>query len=777
MQGAVRDIGPAMAHGREMPDIEEQGPFDGPQMQQLVDELVDSISHADVWYKRMRLAENATWCQWEGQSDSGLKEAQGEDDDPPFPWPGASDTRVRLTDEYVRKSVRVCNAAFKRGRWKFAGTENKDRAWADRATLVLKWLVFTKMRPMSGRERKLALYWRNMLGLAFTFVDWEECSAYQMTDLDLRGLMEVFGLGPLADALEARGETALSFIQRIEVQGGSPEELAAYDELKNALDLALNPAREAEMVKTLETLFPNVTRPKLRQAAQEVRATGKTRLPQPYIATSRPVWRACKPFSDIFFPANAQSVEDMRWFAIRDYYTVSELKEKRELPAEEGGWEAEAVDLILEHGAGLDLTEAQEHFSNNDTETRRFVSGRGTWESGSKDKEKLYEVFTWYYWGTDDYGIRGLYKTIGSASVFKIKGKSETKTKNHLWHGLADLDHGKLPLVAHVFFQDTELLLECVGIAYLLYTYQNEVKSQRDARIDLASISILPPVRRALQDRNSLLTIAPGSPLFERVRGSTEFMRPPENRSLQSVELEQAVKEDAARIAGGMHAEIPAPEVQLHQQDLADDYLDECVDLLSLTFQTAQQFLPLSTVARVSGKAVQAFQVSAEEIRGEFDFRMVFDARELDTEFAAMKAKAAQEMLARDQVGTWDQHKANVDLMSLIDADWAEEWAKDPQEAQQDEIEEEMNNLAMIVGAGMEPPMRAQGQNAQLRRNVLLSQVQGERANPKVIQALQEDEMKLKIFQNRLQHLEFVHAQKTDRVRDGNVGAKPVLAG
>jgi hypothetical protein len=801
MQGVKRVV----SHGGVvMPDIEETGPEDGPELAALVEELEDAVNHADVWYRRSRLAEDATWCQWEGQSDSGLKEASGEDDEIPFPWAGASDTRIRLTEEYVRKSCRVCDAAFRRGRWKFAGTESDDAGWAQRASTVLRWLIYSKMRPMAQRERKLALYWRTQLGVSFLLVDWEECAEYQMTELDLAGLLEAFGLGPLNDWLQQRGERAMDFLKRIELQGGSEPELRAYEELKNALDLALNPGREAELVRTLQILFPTVTRPKLRQAAREVRATGKTRLPQPYMAKSRPVWRALKPMRDGFVPANTTSLDEARWFAVRDYLSKSELLEKAGKPAEQGGWDADAVDYILKYGEGLDFTEAQEKEAVSDS--KRYVTGRGTWESAGKEKEDFYEVFTWYYWGTDDYGVRGLYQTVGSASVHRARssgrgqslnpdfasssrdsrndpGASSVKIASNdpgndpcvLSHGLATFEHGRLPVVEEVFFRDSELLLENVGLPYMLYTYQNEVKNQRDARIDHSSISILPPVRRALQDRNSLLTISPGSPLFEQVRGSTEFMRPPENRSLQSVELEDAVKQDAARIAGGMHGEIPAPEVQLHQQELADDYLDEMVELLSLTFQTAQQFLQPSTVARVSGGATQVFEVSAEEIRGSFDLRIVFDARELDTEFAMMKAKAAQELLSRDQVGSWDQHKANVDLMSLVDANWAEEWAKDPREAQQDEVDDELKNVSMIVGAGMEPPMRAEGQNAELRRQVMLSQVSGERANPEVVRALQENEQKRKIYENRLQHLQFVHEQKTERPNDGRRGAKPVL--
>ena len=769
-----RDVGTALSMVRRTDPSSAAAisePVDTPKVRELVDELRESILHSDIWHKRAQLAEDATWCQWDGQSDDGLKHADGEDDDPPFPWESASDTRIRLVEEYTRKSCRVCNAAFKRGRWKLAGTEQKDRTWSDKAHLVMKWLVFTQMRTMAARERKLSLYWRNQLGVSFTYVEWETCTGYQLTDLDLPGLLEAFGLGPLLDYLEQTGEGPTEFLARVSRQGGTAEELQAYDELQNGLDLVMNPGRDGELVDTLRTLFPTVKTPKLRKATQELRQTGQTRLPQPYVATSRPVWRALKPYRDGFLPINSTSVDDARWFAIRDHLTESALREK----VQTDGWSEDDVTYLLEHGEGLDSTEQIETEARQNS--KRFVGGRGSWESASRDKRGLYEVFTFYYWTTDDYGIRGLYKTVCSASLLVNRTDGYAgEEASYLWHGLADLDHGRLPVVEHVYYRDSEVLMENVGIPYLLYTYQNEVKAQRDARIDHASISILPPVRRATRDQFTALTISPGSPIHEAVRGSTDWMNPPENRSLQSVELEQTVKEDAARIAGGMDDQVPVPEIQLHQQELADDYLDECVELLTLTFQMAQQLLDSATVARVGGRQAEALVVSGEDIRGSFDFRIVFDARELDTEYAQQKAKMAVEILREDTTGMFDRTKAVPDLLGVVSTEWAESWAMDPAEAQQKEIEEEMLNLGLIL-VGLEPPMREQGQNAQLRRQVLMAQVSGERANPEVVKQLQESELKQKIFMTRLQHLEFVHQQKTARVQDGKVGAKAVLAG
>ena len=96
-----RDVGTALSMVRRTDPSSAAAisePVDTPKVRELVDELRESILHSDIWHKRAQLAEDATWCQWDGQSDDGLKHADGEDDDPPFPLESASDTRIRLVE-------------------------------------------------------------------------------------------------------------------------------------------------------------------------------------------------------------------------------------------------------------------------------------------------------------------------------------------------------------------------------------------------------------------------------------------------------------------------------------------------------------------------------------------------------------------------------------------------------------------------------------------------------------------------------------------------------
>jgi hypothetical protein len=58
-------------------------------------------------YSRYGLMFDTRYALWDGQNDEGTKEAEDA-----FPWPGASDTRVRLADRVIRNRCRLRKAAF-----------------------------------------------------------------------------------------------------------------------------------------------------------------------------------------------------------------------------------------------------------------------------------------------------------------------------------------------------------------------------------------------------------------------------------------------------------------------------------------------------------------------------------------------------------------------------------------------------------------------------------------------------------------------------------------
>jgi hypothetical protein len=323
--------------------------------------------------------------------------------------------------------------------------------------------------------------------------------------------------------------------------------------------------------------------------------------------------------------------------------------------------------------------------------------------------------------------------------------------------------------VEGVFYRDSERLIENAGIAYLLYTYQNEAKTQRDYRIDASSISILPPLRRHHRDRKRPVRMGPDMPVYESVRGSTDWMQPPNSRPQMAVEVENAVKRDADRLVGGWNNEVPQPVVLLHNQSLSDEFLGEMESVLSLTWQLMQQFMDEVTVWQVSGPLGPTFPMSREDIQGEFLWRISFDAREMDPEQAHEKARSLVEIAQQDSGGVMDHNKKIALLLNLVDSHWADELLTDPEQAQQIEVEDEQKNVGLMM-AGVEPPMKEEGQNHRLRLQVLSQYLEG--MSPVVQQAVHENEFIRGLFENRVKHLQHMVEQKEVNAPIGRVGAK-----
>lgn len=735
---------------------------DEPKLDALRTEFQSAVGDLSMWYERQYLAEETTWCIWPGQSDDGLKWSTGDEES--FPWDGSSDTRIRLVDEKVRESVRICDAAFKRGRWKASGTESTDGHWANKMTTLLQWQIRSQMRPMAERERKMALYWRNQLGLSVMGIDWERRTNTHLETVTLMTLAEYFGLAPGLQQLEENGIDVFEWMAMVaaaletEPQNLDEETVQFYTELQNAFDLLYNEEREKEMLDYMEQIFPETKRPKLRKALKELRETGESRLPQAYLVRDRARWRAMKVGDDVFFPVSTVSLEDASWVAVREWLTEAEVMDAQKTR----GWSEEFCNAVI---ASKGKSSTHEAVSNALQDSKRWQSRRDTWESGAEDTKDLCEVFCFYYQAADEYGNLGIYKTEMSMQI----GWDEND-KPYGSHKLCPYEHGRMPFREQVWFREVPQLVANAGLPYLLYTYQQELKSQRDYRIDLTAISILPPMRRHPRDMNTEISLAPAGYIWETVRGSTEWMNPPNSRTGTSVELEDSVRLDADRISGGWNNKIPAPYIILKQQEMADDYLEEMTDVLTQTFQLMQQYLDEAVVTRTTGAIQQPFTVTKEEIQGAFDLSIIFDARELDTEFAEKKAKHAIEIMNLDVNQTIDRNTAVSDLLGLVDAHWRDSWIQDPQKAAQEEMEKEETNLLKIMN-GFEPPMVEQGQNYRARLDYLQNAI---RQNPRVMQAMQNDDTVAQLIDTRMQHLNFMVEQQTTNKQAGYVGAKPV---
>ncbi|QYY35306.1 hypothetical protein [Ruficoccus sp. ZRK36] len=747
----------------------EQADLDRPHLVAIRDELSDSISAGECWHKRAVQAEDTTWCQWAGQSDDGLKHRQSEDDDAPFPWEGASDTRIRLVDEKIREADRIEDRAFRAGRWRLDGIEGMDVRQAKVATVLLRWMVMKKMRPEGERQRRLARRWRNMYGLSFTLVEWEREQQLEMVQVSLDDLAGAFGLDKIMGTF--KGTPVVMLPGKLDqIASALPKgdkmrlELEnASDELKNLLDIVMDEERADEFLSGLKLLYPKTDTKILRKAMVDLRTTGATELPAPYWFRNQPRRRALKPFTDIFFPENTTDIQRARWFAVREQYTAADL----DALVDAEGWDSDFVEAVKEKAEGKT---SLDRYRRARRDSARWRNGGGSWESEEESNKGLHEVFVVYYRATDKAGIPGIFKTV---ICLHLEEGDKPEDGLYGWHGLSGHKHGKYPLVAHTFTVEEDELMSSVGIAGLIYTYQNEIKSSRDYAIDAIGISILPPVKRHARDMDAPLELGPHAAVGESVRGTTEFMTPPRSNFGAGRDLQRQVRTDVGRLLGSFDEDVPAPLVQLHQGELAGDYLSEEEEVLSQIFELMQQYMQPETVGRVTGYKMKNFPVTREEIQGKFDFGIVFDARELDSEFQKQKFEMLIKVKSLDHGNIIPNNKMIELLMNGLDPSWADYLIGSPQEATLDEIKQTQADVATIM-SGQEPLKAEGGRNFQVAAGYMKKIQQ---ASPVIQQRLQADPAVAMLWENHLKHLTFMDEQRRVNANTGRLGSPNLLNG
>lgn len=725
----------------------------------LLRELETAVNHAWYWRHRSDKAYDSRWCIWPGQTDEGVKRVQ--EGEIHARWDGASDTRIRLVDEKVREAVRVRNAAYRRADMPIRANRPLELNFEDKVQQLLRWTIDTRMRDNARIARQLANDWCLMYGLSVTLVEWERLSQYRLERVDVPAILEVFGV-PLPDASQMQAVLPQDFIPLVDLV--AEQDPQAADEIENALDLIINTHRQNELVDTLGHLFPSVGRKELRDAARELRETGATRLPYAGTGQNRPRWKALLPFYNCFFPADTPSLSEARWIAVREWVPVTELDDI----AREEDWSDDFLKEVKETEGKVSFDGQEMRIRYGYERGRAGSTGAYGGSATSNDSQGRVEIYRFWNWAVDEYGVRGLYRTTTSRHVPRGEGKQVYAS-----HELYDAEHGRMPFVEHTYYRDGDRLIDAVGIPWLLWTFQNEIKQARDGRIDAADISILPPLRRHISDMDTPIAIGPDMPVNETIQGTTEWMRPPDSRSFMSVEVEQSVRADAGRIVGSPEDGVPDISVTLNHEELANWWLEERADVLRLTLQLMQEHMEEETVLRVSGSIDKPFTISGDELRGEFDLRLTYDARELDDEYRMNKIGKVLELAQYDTRETIDRGKLIRLIMNEIDGHWADQVLVPTDVAAQTAIEEEKQAVAQIM-TGQEPTAREDVGNARLRLNYLQGLVSGESASPALVKELQEDETKQKLYMSRMQAMQF-QLQQQNNAQIGRTGVEPVL--
>ncbi|RME72847.1 MAG: hypothetical protein D6781_01555 [Verrucomicrobia bacterium] len=698
---------------------------DAVEVLQAIDaELARARSAAAEYIAQQEKNLEVFYAWWAGQSPDGRKhrESLGME---PFPWENASDTRVRLAEEIVEDDVALMELAVSQARVRTLPVGTEDRARAGRAAKILRWAQKNLQAPDLYREVELARNWRQIHGAAVVRVLWHE----EMT-------------------LEERLVTV-------------PEVLAAAQ--TDDVGLVFDEGREAELLRVLEGMYPGVSAKDLRRAARELRRGGGSEpvaVVVPVVGEARVRWRALRVFEDVFFPVETEDLQRARWVAVREVLSETELHERAALE----DWDPAFVEALLERGASASL--AADDFS------RALAVGRWRgWASAeSLERPGEYEIMTVYRRAETDAGFPGIFCSVYAPA---LGADIAAKVDEPLPYA-----HGRQPFVVFQREIRERSILDSRGVPEIVLTWQNELKTGRDARIDLAELETLPPLILPASMSRQKLDFGPGARNFARDPQSAKELHVRGNHRV-SLEEEAHIRRDIAWFFGRPGADVPPARQMLYQQRLVGRHLQEMRELYRLTWQVLQQYMDPLRVARVLGldasgdqDALEAVLArSAEEIRESFDVYLHFDARDADPELFRQKQEVLTNIiLPGDVTGRIDRGNLTAWQMYSLDAELAEDVVLSDEAASQKEVEDEQAALAKIY-AGLEPPLREGGVNAQLRLQVIQNSLS---ANPQLQQRYAQDEVYRKMVDARVQHFTFL-LQQRENAQIGRVGVKPVL--
>lgn len=703
---------------REDDDQNLEQASDKPKLEVLKAELSDIQGDASTYLRRVQNATDWLNTQWNGQTVDGLKwhTAGGS---VPWPWQGASDTRTHTIAKVVGQHCTVQSYALRNMKIQAKSSRPfPDMQESQQATTLINWMIGTHMQMEAHRETRLALNMRNTFGASVMAVDWEQerrIDYIQVSLLTLESLTQAQGFGS---------------------SQGMMSELQGTDFLQWQSIIA-DESNEEALIPFIQKFSPILTKGQARKIIRDLRELRFAEVPIPYIYVSKPRWRAMQPMVDIFFPPDADELNvHPRWTMEPERLTETELTDR----IETANYDPKFVEEAINHKG--DLTDGP-------WTTRTDYTGLPV---GHNSEDKI-EIWRAKYRALDR-GTPVLFETIFHQNVDR-----------EAFHGPCAYRHGQFGYHDLRFERRFRPILSSKGIAEYAYTWQNEIKAQRDGRTDRTALTLRPPMLAPYQDVLKIkAAFSPGVIWPERRAGDMRWMQPPQYDP-GSIEIEKTVNAAIDEHFGIFGATVDPILKQQRAVELGDDLLMEFKPVVNQTWQLMQDYLPDAEVAAVVGQLSRPFRVSRQEIQGQYEITMTVDMRNIDQEFRKMKLDTAVQASALDTTGSIDRNKLVKLIMADIDPDLANEIVMDQKQASEKEIEDEREKISIIIGSGADQPL-PQGANYQLRLQTMQTMLQELQQNPASTKIIQNNPDIMKVLQTRAQFFQR-QIQQTENAKIG----------
>tara|TARA_R110000787_G_scaffold245626_2_gene351455 strand:+ start:149 stop:1870 length:1722 start_codon:yes stop_codon:yes gene_type:complete len=501
---------------------------------------------------------------------------------------------------------------------------------------------------------------------------------------------------------------------------------------------------DEELILLLQNAFDGVTEKRAKKALKQLRKEGVTELPIVKRQVNSPEVKTLAPDGDFFFPPYVTDPQRAPYCFWKTYYTAQELQTK----VSTDDWDEDFVDYIISKYRGVNVNSIERA-----QEGRRDIS----LSDSSAEADELIEIVYGYQRLIDEEdGSEGIYCTIFHKD-FSGDNIVPGYAKFELLNGYEDY-----PVVVTRLSEDTKRLYDTQTIPDILRGIQNQVKVEKDSRIDRNSLATLPPILHPVGQAPS--DWGPGRMIPYRRKGDLDFAPTPAFNQ-GSLEMETNLTNLADRLVG---LDEESQMSSIRQQFLVDKFLSHTAEVLRMAFKCFQRFGPDEVFFQVTG--VPDSQVFDKGNPDEnFDILINFDVLNADPDTIQNKLKQFAELAQFNTNNRMSMDNFLDIAASAIDPVMADAILQPVENAQEEVVKQVTDDLAKIF-AGIEMPARQSG--AQIAMQVIQEYTQ----QPDIAQRAATDEA----FSGRLQKYVGQYTfqmQQAQNAEIGRLGTAPAQMG
>ena len=661
----------------------------------------ETVNELESYFDLCRTSYDDRRNWWPGKSRDHRK--HGAD---AFPWEGASDTESHVIDERITRLVSLFMSSLNRSNIRAYPVESNDISRAEIVSSFLKWMTTSGYIPRYKREMELGANYLLERGLLITYVGWHT---------------------------EDR-----QFLQKLTL-----EQIAELD--PNIFGAVQSGEKDDELVFILQNIFEGVTEKRAKKALKELRKSGEAELPVVRRQINAPEIKTLAPDGDFFFPPYVTDPQRAPYCFWRTYYTAQELENK----VATAGWDADFVDYIIEHYRGVNIDSIE-----REQEGRRSTS---LTDNAYEANELIEIVYAYQRLVDPEDGSEGIYCTVFHKEYSGDNNEAPAYAKRELLNGYEDY-----PVVVTKLSEDSKRLYDTTTIPDLLRGIQNQVKVERDSRIDRNSLATLPPILHPVgQAPNDW---GPGRMIPYRRKGDLDFAPTPAyNQGSVEMEINQSAQAD--RLVGlDENSQISS----VRKQFLVDKFLQHNAEVMRMAYRCFQRFGPDEMFFRVTG--VPDPQVMDRgDPDANFDITINYDVLNTDPKSQEVKLAQMTQLIQLDRNGRIDVDRLIAVLAGSIDPILADSVLTPVEDAQQQVVKDVTDDLTKIF-SGIEMPARASG--GQIAMQVLEQYGQ----QPDIQQRLQQDESFAARLQKYAGQYQF-QMQQMQNAEIGRIGTTPAQMG